>query len=422
MGMSASGAEALKREFGRLLHPGQLEADVLELPHWDLRVRMKLEQYRGSPAPISVAYRATSHLGRLAHPVEDYEVGMGPTRRDGVQMAVNMYMGSVFPVIHSICCTQHSAHEVKVTDFDATDAESGIVRKWRLVVGPHFLTGVGATTKARDEIPHDLFSRLLNDDLPRLAREPGTYWFKCFAGRQGDNVAADCFLNKEEFTPGKDRFLEWARTIPREKNLWNIKQHILVQPLDPEVLQEFRNRRRQTWQAAMNRSGTSIPPDNVALVFDALEAFHDCAGLGGIRETLEARGVPADSALKLWAFLPAACARECWGKQSICFAEEYTLLNFKTKRALNLPLKAEPLFQAALSVVASLRKAEAARELLLTILSQSSEDQLARYAAEQESEICSTMLIVPTTEDVEGEINEELLKAIGLRKPWWRFW
>jgi hypothetical protein len=423
MDMQHSGAEALKREFARLLHPGHVDEDVLHLPQWDLRVRMRLEEFdEGRP---SIGFRATTHLDRLAHPVEDYEIGMGASRRDAVQMAANMYMGSVFPVVHSLCCEKGSEYGVENRPFVAADADSGIVRDWRLVLGPYYLLTDKTTNATLADVPRDVLSDLLKDEFSELAREPGTYWFKCFAGRTGDTVGADCFLNNQEFTLGKERLTEFARTIPREKNFLTVKQHILVQPMDPAVLLEYRQRRRQSWRAASDRTSATTPPADIDLVLDALEAFHDCAGLDSdqVFRKLVDRGVAAESAQKLMGFLPAACARDFWRAKSFPFGSEYTLVNFRTGRSLSRPLNGEPLFQASLAVVVALREAEIAAGLLSTIRSHSSEDGFVRQAAAQGLKPVSTTLIVPTDDDVEGEINDELLKLLGhRRKPWWRFW
>lgn len=421
MDESAAGAEALRQAFNDIGHPAETDGDMLSVPHWGLRVRMRLNNVKQASGETRLTYQALSYLDRLAHPAEDYELGWGPTLRDASRAAAQMYMGSVFPVIHSICCTNECGCGVENTPLFAADDETGMVRDWRLIRGPQYMLN-----GTPDDIPRDTFRSLLEDEFPALIRRPGTYWFKCFAGRMGESVQSDCFVNGQINAHGKQRLAEYAQGLPRERNLLTCKQHLLLYPIDPEVVDEYRSRRRALWLDTVVESGASVRSDDLDTVLDGFEAFHDCDGLDEplIRKRLEDRGMSAETARNLVSFLPAACARDGWRDRGIPFATEYTLLNFKTGRSVNRPLNAEPLFETAATVVRAWRDADVVAELRASVLSFSAEHNALLSGLQQNATPTRLWLLVPTDDDVEGEIDDKLLKALGIqrRKQWWKFW
>ncbi len=417
-----SGVEVLRQKFAELQHLASVQEDVLHVLPWGLRVRMRLESLNREGAGTSVSYRAISFLDRLTHPVVDCAIGWGGSLDEANNMAAETYMSSVFPVIHSICCEQCSAYGVENSSLYAMDAESGVVRDWRLIRGPQVL--INATPR---EIPPGVLASILEDEFLQAATRPGTHWFKCFVGRFGAKVEVDCLLNNVELVSGKTRLLEYGRSFP-PKDMMTCKQHLLVYPLDPEVITDYREKQQSEWLEPLSGVRRNLDREVVDDVLAGFRALHRLDGLSEnmIHDELRSRGISAKTATKLVSFLPAACARDFWGPRGVRFRDQYTLFNFASRRSLTRPLSSDPVFCAGLAVIRAWKAAGVAAEVLGNVLAFSAENNailegVSQGARPEHMEM--QFLVVPSDEEVDGEINTELLKTLGIRvKPWWKFW
>lgn len=422
MAIEESGAQAVAKKFADLQHLAQSEGELVLVDNWKLLIRMSLEGLDEEKGMTYVTYRVTTFCPKLVHPVVDYAIGWGNSLEEANDMASEVYMSSVFPVIHAICCTCQSGYGVENRILYVQDSNSGVVSDWRLIQSPPVMIN------ADEEVIHrDTLTNMLDSHLPELIKQPGSYWFKCYVGKSSDTVDADCFLNNVEFELGKQRFLGYAQTLNSEKGFVSFKQHALIYPSDEAVVKEYRSRSRNELATSLKKL-SGVDQTSIKYVLAGLEAFRDLAGFPEhvLQKHLIQTNIPSETAWQLTSFLPAACARERWTREGVNFGDEYVLFNFDSRKSERKSLSAEPLYLVCQAAVKRLREDELVGDLLDAICDFSAENNciesaLAEGAEPKDFEF--KWLIVPTDKVLDGRVDKEIVKALGLsQKPWWKFW
>ena len=414
------GAQALKGKFEAVNHPADVTDDILRIDHWHMMVRMIAEQIDKSRNNVSVSYRAITFCDRLTYPVVDYAIGWGKTLEEANKMAAEMYMGSVFPVIHSICCVNQCGYGIEQSEMYASDRETGLPRDWRLIRGPGVRINCDESV-----ISEELFARMLEDKIHELASGSGSYWFKCFVGQLGENVDADCYVNNVSEVDYKNRFVEFGHTLPENVTC---KQHLLLYPVDPELIAQHRAARQQLWIDSLDDIHPAVSSDDLEKVLMGFRLFSDFAGMDEsfLRWQLQTVGVESRDALRLVSFLPAVCARNYWRPQGVQFSDEYTLINYDQKSCETRSLVTDEIYLAAEEVYRIWNCEGIETELLASVRDFSAESSGLYQCIEdgaKASDIKMTYLLVPTDESLSSPIPPDLAKSLGLTsKPWWKFW
>ncbi len=419
MELHETGAAKVAEKFNEILHPTEQLEDCLYLAHWGMWIRMQMMNYQEQDGSFVVHYRATTYLDRLTHPVVDMAIGWGKTLDEANEFAAETYMGTVFPVVHSICCDQQCEYGVECTTHYSKDEHAGVVRDWRVIVGP------AVKINANEEIADDAMSSILQDRIAELTRSPGTYWFKCFISNFEDSADADCFLNNVEQTELKQRFIDYANTIPPNSTC---KHHVLAYPDEPQIGTSYRQSRRAEMEDSLTEVSKVVAAEDLGKVLSGIEVFGDFLNMDEtfLCNVLTETGVSATEARRVVSFLPAVCTRHYWEQRGTKFGSTYHLLDYNTRKSLELTLDEDSLYRTASSVVSALRAQRKFPDLLDVILDFSAEHNLLSNALDNDvnpADVTMSYLVVPSDEPVDGEINNDLLEVLGMKKtPWWQFW
>ncbi len=419
MELHETGAAKVAEKFNEILHPTEQIEDCLYLAHWGMWIRMQMMNCQENDGSIAVHYRATTYLDRLTQPVVDMAIGWGETLDDANELAAETYMSTVFPVVHSICCDQQCEYGVECTTQYSKDDHAGVVRDWRVIVGP------AVKINANEEIADDAMSSILEQRITELIRSPGTYWFKCFISNFDGGADADCFLNNVEQSELKQRFIDYASTMPANSTC---KHHVLAYPDDPQVASSFRQSRREEMEHALTEVSKVVSPEDLDKVLSGIELFGDFQNMDEnfLCRVLSENGLSATEARKVVSFLPTACTLCQWEPKGTKFGSTYHLLDYDTRKSLEFALDDDSLYRTTKSVVSALRAQRKVPELLDNILEFSAENNCLCDAVDNDvdqADVTMSYLIVPSDEPVDGDFNDELLDVLGLKKKaWWQFW
>lgn len=417
MELGHTGAALLAKKFGAINHPVTRCENLLILELWGCRIQFQMERHEHSNGSVAVTYRVATYLERLMNPVIDYAIGWGRTLDQANEMATETYMGSVFPVIHAICCTSKCGYGVECEVHYHKNAETGIVDDWRIVHGPPVILS------AQDEkIGREQLFEIIAPDLDDVIEENGTYWFKCFVGNFGETVDADCFLNNQKWPEKIEAFKEFGQSMPSNTS---IKQHILICPDELETVVDWKAKRRCDTEDSLRH--LSIPPKPLKTVLDALELYRQFGEIGEpfLRDLMIKHGINEATSRRLTAYIPNICARVVWEPSGVEFGHHVQLFNFANGLSQTIELKQEPLYQAARQVIQEWVRTEQNAGLIETISAMGADQSAILDALSQGAKPESLKLayLIISADITEGDVDPELQKLLGFRrKPWWKFW
>ena len=432
----AAGIRIFKRECA-------VEGNRVTIPAWGLTAAALEGDEKGGQSSMISTEIQTYHPSLPGGMIRELSVGWGDSHAAAVKDVASGWDLLVFPLL--------------MFHFE-TDPHSCFVQEIPLELPrdpghPYrlFASGVFGRGFAKDEVPSQslLWERLSELALPVL--DAGVHHLRCFAGRFGDQISADVYLDGVPWAAGSERLTELATTfpLPTESNpIYSLKQHVLIRPADlPTGLQRSEMRQIEQWTVAVT---DLIPAEQRELISDVLTGIY-VIGRSAYRDEslweldLQRRGMTTARISECMAFLQSAAARLFLkDKDKVTYATSYYWTNGRTRRAVRRRYDDTPFFTAAVHVMAALQNAKLAENELWTIASSSAEINGYNQAAANGSKVDLkfTYMVHHTTEDIDGEDLEtqivrdyppkpkpahtvmSMVEPLPLspKRPWWKFW